>query len=240
MTELDDIDGLAAEYVLGTLDAAERATVAARRQREQALDAAILDWENRLGGLTAGVSPVAPPAAVWQGIERRIADLNAPLQLNADATSAKVVSLEHRVTLWRRTAMAASALAASLVLVIGVREFAFPPEEATFVGVFQKDDVSPAFMLSIDIAERRITIRQVAAPTEPGKTYQLWIASDRIGPAPQSLGLIEARQVTKTLPFETALLRQATFGISLEDAGGSRTGRPAANALHTKLFEAKP
>ena len=117
-----------------------------------------------------------------------------------------------------------------VVLAIGVREFAFPPKEATFVGVFQKDDISPAFMLSIDIAERRITIRQVAAPTEPGKTYQLWIASDRIGPAPQSLGLIEAREVTKTLPFETALLRQATFGISLEDAGGSRTGRPGERA----------
>ena len=238
MTELDDIDGLAAEYVLGTLDAAERAAVAARRQREPALDAAILDWEKRLAGLSSGVTPVAPPAAVWRGIERRIADLDAPLQY--DSNSAQVVTLERRVTMWRRTAMAASALAATLVLAIGVREFAFPPKEATFVGVFQKDDVSPAFMLSIDIVERRITIRQVAAPSEPGKTYQLWIASDRIGPAPQSLGLIEAREVTKTLPFETALLRQATFGISLEDAGGSRTGRPAANALHTKLFEATP
>ncbi len=237
MTELDDIDGLAAEYVLGTLDAAERATVAARRQREPALERAILDWEKRLSGLTSAV-PVAPPAAVWQGIERRLRDLDAPSL--PDATTAKVVSLERRLTIWRRTAVAASALAASLVLAIGVREFAFPPKEATFVGVFQKDDISPAFMLSIDIVERRITIRRVAAPTEPGKTYQLWIASDRIGPAPQSLGLIEARQVTKTLPFDPALLRQATFGISLEDAGGSRTGRPAANALHTKLFEANP
>lgn len=238
MSELDDIDGLAAEYVLGTLDAAERTAVAARRQREAALDAAILAWEKRLAGLNAGVPPVAPPAAVWQGIERRLADIDAPLQPGASA--AAVVSLERRVRLWRRTAMAASALAASLVLAIGVREFAFPPKEATFVGVFQKDDVSPAFLLSVDLVERRITIRQVAAPTEPGKTYQLWIASDRIGPAPQSLGLIEARQVTKTLPFETTLLRQATFGISLEDAGGSRSGRPAANALHTRLFEATP
>lgn len=238
MTELDDIDGLAAEYVLGTLDAAERATVAARRQREPALERAILDWEKRLAGLAAGVTPVAPPAAVWHGIERRLRDLDAPSL--PDATTAKVVSLERRVTLWRRTAVAASALAASLVLAIGVREFAFPPKEATFVGVFQKDDISPAFMLSIDIVARRITIRQVAAPTEPGKTYQLWIASDRIGPAPQSLGLIEAREVTKTLPFGPTLLRQATFGISLEEAGGSRTGRPAANALHTKLFEANP
>jgi anti-sigma-K factor RskA len=238
MTELDDIDGLASEYVLGTLDAAERAMVAARRQREPALEAEILDWEKRLAGLNVDVLPVAPPDAVWQGIQQRLTAAHAPLQPSAN--SAQVVTLERRVTMWRRTAMAASALAASLLLAIGVREFAFPPKEATFVGVFQKDDVSPAFMLSIDIVERRITIRQVAAPSEPGKTYQLWIASDRIGPAPQSLGLIEAREVTKTLPFETALLRQATFGISLEDAGGSRTGRPAANALHTKLFEATP
>ena len=41
MNDREDIDGLAAEYVLGTLDAAERAEVAARRQREDDLDMAI-------------------------------------------------------------------------------------------------------------------------------------------------------------------------------------------------------
>ena len=238
MSELDDIDAKAAEYVLGTLDAAERADVAARRAREPALDAAIAGWERRLAGMASVVPPVAPPASVWQGIEAR---LDRPAAPGGDSAAASnIVSLERRVTFWRRTAMAASALAACLALVIGLRDLVWPMKEPTFVAVFQKDDASPAFLMSVDLVERRITIRQVAAPTEPGKTYQLWIASDRIGPAPQSLGLIEARQVTRTLPFETALLRQATFGISLEDAGGSRTGRPAGNALHARLIEATP
>ena len=37
MTNDEDIDGLAAEYVLGTLDVGERASIAARRTREPAL-----------------------------------------------------------------------------------------------------------------------------------------------------------------------------------------------------------
>ena len=41
MTEHDDKDMLAAEYVLGTPDPAERNSVAARRLREADLDAAI-------------------------------------------------------------------------------------------------------------------------------------------------------------------------------------------------------
>ena len=40
MNDREDIDGLAAEYVLGTLEASERTAAAARRQREGDLDAA--------------------------------------------------------------------------------------------------------------------------------------------------------------------------------------------------------
>ena len=36
----EELDAIAAEYVLGTLDAAERASIAARRRRELPLDAA--------------------------------------------------------------------------------------------------------------------------------------------------------------------------------------------------------
>ena len=45
LTPDDDLN--AAEYALGTLDAGERASVAARRLREADLDAAITDWEWR-------------------------------------------------------------------------------------------------------------------------------------------------------------------------------------------------
>ena len=72
MTARDDIDDLAGEYVLGTLDAGERALVAARRQREPDLDAAIRDWERRLAPLDAATKSVAPPADLCARVVRRM------------------------------------------------------------------------------------------------------------------------------------------------------------------------
>ena len=235
MTDAEDIDDLAAEYVLGTLDASERTAVAARRQREPALEAAIGRWEHRLSGLNAGVSQVEPPAGVLARIEQRIGAVGSGQQATAG-----VVDLQAQVRRWKRATAAVTALAAALLLTLGVTQYAAQKQDDTFVAVFQKNDESPAFLMSVDLPNRKITIRQVAAPREPGKTFQLWIASDRIGPAPRSLGLIDDAQVTRELPYDPALLRQATFGISVEALGGSTTGRPAAGALHAKLMVATP
>ena len=67
MTEEDDIDGLAAEYVLGSLDADERKEVAARRRTDAALDRAIKAWEKRLGPLSEGVPDLEPPPTSSRG-----------------------------------------------------------------------------------------------------------------------------------------------------------------------------
>ena len=239
MTTPDDIDALAGEYVLGTLDAAERTAVAARRQREPALDAAIQGWERQLAPLDALTRPVDPPAELFARIEGAITspskqDSAAPVAL------AEVARLKRSVALWRRMTVAATAAAACLMVVAGVRE-ATRPTAQSYVGVFQKDDVQPVFILSIDLERRELTLRPVSAEAIPGKTYQLWIASDRLGPAPQSLGLVDQQlgPTRKTLTtFDKGLLERATFGVSLEPAGGSPTGRPTAPALHTKLMPA--
>ena len=68
MTEDDDIDGLAAEYVLGSLDPAERRQVDARRKTDASLAAAIAAWERRLGPLSDRGRDVAPPAHLFDGI----------------------------------------------------------------------------------------------------------------------------------------------------------------------------
>ena len=52
-----DDDLQAAEFALGTLDAGERATLAARRLREPELDAAIEAWEKRLAPLERAYRP---------------------------------------------------------------------------------------------------------------------------------------------------------------------------------------
>jgi anti-sigma-K factor RskA len=81
----------------------------------------------------------------------------------------------------------------------------------------------------------------VAAERQPGKSYQLWIATEQSGGTPQSLGLIEDRSdITRTVlsAYDPAVVQKATFGVSLEPAGGSPTGRPTGPALHAKLIPA--
>lgn len=229
MNDREDIDGLAAEYVLGTLDATERTAVAARRRRENELDAAIGDWERRLAPLADAIPAVAPPAGIFSRIET---------QLGSSAGSGQVIDLEKRMRRWRALATAASAAAACLLVVLGVREVARPQTPSSYVAVFQKDDVSPAFLLSVDLETRMLSIRMVAAEKPAGKTYQLWIATEQSG-GPQSLGLIDdGSDITRRVlaNYNSATVQKATFGVSLEPAGGSPTGKPTGPALHAKLI----
>ena len=70
MTDDDDVDGLAAEYVVGSLDPAERAQVAARCRTDATLREAIKDWERRLGTLADGVPGIEPPAHLYSTIAK--------------------------------------------------------------------------------------------------------------------------------------------------------------------------
>lgn len=234
MTTPDEIDALAGEYVLGTLDPAERASVAARRQREPALDEAITAWEARLAPLDDATAPVAPSAALYPRIERRINDIGRI----DPARPVDLADLHRTMARWKRLAIAATAAAASLAIAIGLRETVLRPQQPTYVAVFAKDDVLPSFYLTMDLEKRELTIRPIDAKKQPGKTYQLWIASDQLGTAPRSLGLMneDLAPTRKQLDYDPALLRRATFGVSLEPEGGSPTGRPTSPALHAKLL----
>src|SRR5579864_9558901 len=99
MTVSPDDDFAAAEYALGTLDAGERATLAARRLRESDLDEAIGDWEVRLAPLAEAALEIEPPRDLLPAIEARIrgASVEAPGNSN-------VVALERSVRQWRAAA----------------------------------------------------------------------------------------------------------------------------------------
>lgn len=59
---------LAADYVLGTLDASRRADVQQRLPHDPALREAVQFWEQRLQPLTDLVEPVQPSAELWSRI----------------------------------------------------------------------------------------------------------------------------------------------------------------------------
>lgn len=70
-------NALAAEYVLGVLDLAERAEAEARRKRDPAFAALVVEWEDRLAGLNDGFEPVPAPDLLPQ-IEARLFPKAAP------------------------------------------------------------------------------------------------------------------------------------------------------------------
>ena len=97
-------------------------------------------------------------------------------------------------------------------------------------------------MLSVDVDKRMVTVRRVAAEQLPDKTYQLWIATEP-GARPRSLGLITNADYTEraTLSeYDPAIIRNATFGISIEEPGGSQTGLPSGSPIHAKLLQVTP
>jgi anti-sigma-K factor RskA len=258
MTHLDDnetsdaMDALAGEYVLGTLDAAERRSVTERLAREPALAAAVMGWDNRLRAMNASTAAIAPPPDLFARIETAIARAGARPDRTVERTAERghggagpnVIDLQKRIQRWKFATVAASAMAASFAMLAVFRDVVLPPRPQNFVAAFVKDDQLPSFMLTIDLATRELTIRPIGAEKLAGKTYQLWIASDRIGPAPRSLGVLDdgssALQRKTLSDYDPNLLQTATFGVSVEQAGGSTTGRPSAGALHAKLLPAKP
>ena len=234
MTDREDIDMLAAEYMLGTLDPDMRRIVDERRSHEDDLEAAIADWEKRLSPLNAHYRDEIPSRDLFPGIRARIEGA----RVQAD-NIVEIDLLKRKLARWRIGTFATGALAASLMVAVLVSDFASPVQDRQFVAVFHRDDTQPAFVMSIDLDTRAVIIRPVSATLPEGKTYQLWIASDELGPAPKSLGLLENASVPTTRSlgeFDQALLRNATFGISLEPEGGSPTGRPTGPAIHGRLI----
>jgi anti-sigma-K factor RskA len=233
----DDLS--AAEFALGTLDAGERAALAARRLREPDLDAAIQAWEGRLAPLAESVPALEPPRDFLGDIEARIAAADRTRGENPD-----IVDLTRRLRRWRIGALAASALAAALAIGVGLRESMRVATPHEFVAVLQKSADEPAFVVTVNLDTRDLTVRPVAAPPQAGKAYELWIIdNDKLG-APRSLGLIDAAAPTvnpNLNRFDRAVVESATYAVTVEPPGGSPNGKPSGAPVFVgKLFPTGP
>jgi anti-sigma-K factor RskA len=223
-----DDEDLAAEYALGSLDAAERAEVAARRLRDPELDAAIAAWEARLSPLLETAPELAPPAGLFERIEARL-----------DGAGGVVVDLRARLARWRATAAGAGALAAALAAALAFLVVARPVPPHQFVAILQKSPDAPAFAMTVDIDTLQFSVRPVAAEAPAGKSYELWIIPPK--QAPKSLGVIDAATGERRLDDNRAIVRDATYAVTVEPKGGSPNGKPSgAPVFFGKLVPVGP
>ena len=201
-------------------------------------------------------SPSPPPPAAAEVVE--------PAAAPADTSN--VIRLSAQARRWRRVATFTTAIAAALVAMIAVGVYqpdllpdgirpkprvqvvevkppAVPAPSAQYVAVLQKDGGSPAFILTVDAATKNFTVRKVGAAAEPGKSFELWLISDKL-PRPRSLGVIggadfTARPVLSS--YDTDTINTATYAVTVEQAGGSPDGNPHSAPVFTgKLIESVP
>lgn len=231
MIERDDLDMLAAEFVLGTLPVEDRQRVQRLRTTHPELDAQILQWESRLSALNDEIEPVDPAPELFARIERSIDQLE-----QASSQHNEVVRLRQQVSRWRLSTAAASIAA---MLLIAVMMLEPTPTKSPYVAVFQHNDEQPAFLLTVDLARKQLNIQPVTARPAGNQSYQLWIKDDELGPTPRSVGVLNEHfevDPAALTNYDAELLRRATFGISLEPRGGSPTGQPTGPALHGFLY----
>ena len=82
----DDLSALAAEYVLGTLDANERTRANVLLDVDHQFLSKVRIWERRLGELHLMVEPVEPEARIWQRIRGKLKNM-APIAAAAVAAA---------------------------------------------------------------------------------------------------------------------------------------------------------
>jgi anti-sigma-K factor RskA len=185
-----------------------------------------------------------------------------PLKPPQPERSGDVIVLARRVRRWRGFTAAMTAIAALLALYVAVSQFApglipvsrqapppavtaqvAPPQPSRLVAVLQQDPTTPAFLVSIDPVSRVLTVRRVSAAPEPGRSYELWLISNKF-PAPRSLGVVGGGEFTsRPLPsgFDADTIKTASYAISLEPAGGSTTGAPSGPILFKgRMVESLP
>jgi anti-sigma-K factor RskA len=100
------------------------------------------------------------------------------------------------------------------------------PLPAQFVAVLQQGAAAPAFILTVDTATKNFTVRKVGAAAEPGKSYELWLVSDKLQ-RPRSLGVIGGSDFTirpSLAAYDSDTINTATYAVTLEPEGGSPTG----------------
>ena len=223
-TDRRDNEGMgltAAEYVLGLLNAAQRAAAERRIGRDPAFAREVAFWEERLGGLASAVPEVAPPRALWSRIEASI----------DRAGRGETVGLWRRLSFWRGLALGASALAAAcLAALIYVGAVGTPG--APLVARLDVDGGRAGFVAAVKTGEASLTIVPAALLGDEQKSLELWLIPP--GDKPHSLGLIDPnRPVTIKVPKEllTEVNNEAVLAVSLEPLGGSPTGQPTGPVI---------
>jgi anti-sigma-K factor RskA len=236
MTDADDHTAgdrrglLAAEYVLGVLDADARREVERRLTQEPALAADVASWEQRLSTFADEVAPVEPPEAVWPAIRGRIGA--------GERDIAKRTRIWRSLAFWRGLTVATTALAAACLaalIYVGV-----VPPAVTLVASLEETGGRTGYIATVAPGGESLLVVPAIRIAADERAHELWVIPP--GGTPHSLGLVQPGGPNRIrVPRELVphIAADAVLAVSLEPPGGSPTGQPTgpvvANGRLTRL-----
>jgi anti-sigma-K factor RskA len=234
------------------------------------IKAAIHSTEQQAAPVLSEVAPPPPsppPEPLVEPVATPVVAEAPPVAADHSSDNSNVIPLPDRARRWRNIASVATALAAALVGMLAVQVYQpellpdalrpkpriqtvevktpapQPVPSAQYVALLQRDGGSPAFILTVDAATKNFTVRKVGADAEPGKSFELWLISDKL-PQPRSLGVIGGSDFTARpvlADYDAGTINSALFAVTVEQAGGSPDGKPHSAPVFTgKLIETVP
>lgn len=230
-------DLLAAEFVLGVLDAGARRGVQSRIDAEPVFAGLVAAWELRFAALLAQIDPATVPAHIWLQLRTR---------LGWSPVEGARRGVWQDVNFWRAATAVAAAAAIAVVVVgrlpqapaptpappqVAVQPAPTPPPEAAAakpVTLLAREDGTPGWLASVDVSRGSVLMVPIPAPADAqGRVPELWLIP--AGEAPVSLGLVsidKSHTVSVPAAIRRALLVGSTLAITLEPQGGAPQGVP--------------
>ncbi|AKJ30257.1 anti-sigma factor [Caldimonas brevitalea] len=220
-TRPDLADRLAAEYVLGTLSGGARRRFETLLPAHPTLRDAVAAWQVRLTPLSQVVPPVEPTPQVWQRLEARLDPAASTRRTSAPVRRWQTLDF------WRAWAVFATAAAVWFAVLLGTPSPSRPP----MVVVLSAPEGASSFVAGVAADGRSLLVRPLAPVSlKAGQALELWAVP--VTGAPRSLGLISPERPTVLQPGRVPE-GVAAFAVSLEPAGGSKTGAPTGPILYS-------
>ncbi len=226
-TNPDLRNALAASFVLGTLGGAARRRFVRLVANDADLARMVETWENYLTPLASRVAPVEPPQRVWRAIEARIA--RTQNQVRASANASSTGSWWESLAFWRNWGLAATGLAAALMIATAVIK-PQPAAESAMVAVLSTPENVPRMIVEKHAGMLKVKVVKAWA-TLPENDLELWVVPAK--GAPRSLGVVSHAKDSEVrmANLDATLADGAAFAISKEPKGGSPSGAPTGPIL---------
>jgi len=223
-----DRQNLAADYVLGVLDANDQAEAERLMLADNAFVRDVELWRRRLSDLDTSATPLEATGELWSRIESSIA---APAA-GAEPAQGRP-SFWTSLPAWRAIGLVASAACLIFAVAFGVALREAQRTPAMIAVLVDGDKAGAVVHVFNDGRAVLLPLTDIAVP--PDRALQVWTLPSRER-GPVSVGLMQqARTLSLALKDLPAPRDDQLFEITLEPKGGSPTGRPTGPILFKGL-----